>query len=151
MIGRASTLVAAGVIAVASLHAAPVRGGAMPLKRSVENMLQGPLDVALTPVVAATTTYRNLGAEEHTAVGKVGLGLLTYTGFLFYDSLAACFRTWAGALEFPVAIGALAATPFTEWSPPEIFSLEGTPALVDYPTKAFDVKFGVYHVGGSRE
>ena len=146
MIARASGLVVAGLVLV-SLCAGPVRAGVMPLKGSIQNLLQGPLDIALTPVVAARTTYQNLGAEEHTMVGNVGLGFLTYTGFLVFDSMAAAFRTWAGALEFPLALGALAATPFTDWEPPVTFSVQDKPALVDYPTKVFDVKFGVSHLG----
>jgi hypothetical protein len=149
MMARASRLVAAALVTVVSLHVAPVRAGVEPLKRSVENITQGPLDFALTPFVAGQTAYRNIRADQPTAGGRIVLGFFTYVGLLMVDAAAAGFRTWTGFLEFPVGLGALAATPFTDKDLPAFFDVKQSRALVDHPTKVFDVKFGVYHAGGS--
>src|SRR5262245_45729671 len=147
MIARTSRLVAAGCFALVALVAGPAGATVTPLKRSVENVLQAPLDAVLTPVVAAKTAYTNIGNEDHTAFGDVTLGFVTWTGLVVFDWFASGFRFMSGAFEFPIGLSALAATPFTDKDPPPLMDLSQTPALVDHPTEYFDVKFGVYHVG----
>ena len=83
------------------------------LKRSVENATQGPLDGLLTPITATGTAFRNVGAEEHSLGGVITLGLITTVGLFLFNGASSLFRTFAGAVEFPVALGSLAASPFT--------------------------------------
>lgn len=146
MIARISRLVAAGVVAV-SLETGAVHAGVEPLKRSLENATQGPLDVVLSPIVAGLTTYRNLSQEDVGVVQGIGLGTMTYVGLTIVDVNASFFRMLSGLLELPLAAGLAAASPFTDWQPPVLFDVEKPSALVDHPTRAFHVKFGVFHVG----
>ena len=148
MRARVGWLVAAGLIAVASLRAADAHASAESLKRSFENMTQGPLDLVFTPVVAGQTAYENLEAEGHTTGGIVRFAPVTYGGLLIMDWAAGFFRTLSGFAELPVGLGALAASPFTDWEPPPFFDVSKPSALVDHPTSWYHVKFGVHHVGG---
>lgn len=134
---------------MASIGVGPARAGVAPLKRSIENVTQGPLDAVLAPFTVGQTTYRNLSADNGSTGGKVFLAPVTYFALLIANSVASCFRTWTGALEFPVALGALAAMPFTDKDPPPFFDVKSSDALVEHPSEAFDVKFGVYHIGRS--
>lgn len=147
MIARAIGVVAAGLIAVAALAPGAAHASVASMKRSIENVTQGPLDVVLTPVVAAVTARDNVEAEIHSTGGKVMGGALTYFGLVLMDLHAGFFRTFAGAVELPFALGALAASPLTDWEPPPFFDVEKKTALVDRPSSVYNVKFGVQHVG----
>ena len=148
MIARAGQLgVTVLLFVVISLQGREARAGVGPLKHALENATQGPLDGVLTPVVAGLTTYRNVSEEGTSAAGAVGAGFIVYTGLLLFDGSASYFRTLAGLLEIPLGVGALAATPFTDWQPEVFFDDDRPTALVDHPTSWFHVKFGIYHVG----
>src|SRR5262245_8766161 len=135
------------LVVVVAICVGPARATVQPLKRSVENFTQGPLDAVLAPFTVGQTTYRNMEAEGGSTAGKVSLGTITYLGLLIMNTTASCFRTWTGLLEFPVGLGALAASAFTDKDPPPFYAVKSMPALVDHPSEVFDVKFGVYHVG----
>jgi hypothetical protein len=141
-------LVAAGVIGVLSLRAADAGASVESLKRSFENMTQGPLDLLLTPVVAGQTAYQNLKGEGATTGEMIRIGPVAYGGLLIMDWAAGFFRTLSGFAELPFGLGALAASPFTDWQPPAFFDADKPPALVDHPTSVYHIKFGVAHVGG---
>ena len=148
MIARAGQLgVTVLLFVVISLQPREARAGVGPLRHALENATQGPLDVVLTPVVAGLTTYRNVSEDSTSVGGAVGTGFMVYIGLLMYDGSASFFRTLAGLLEIPLGVGALAATPFTDWQPDLFFDQDKPPAMVDHPTSWFHVKFGIYHVG----
>ena len=136
-------------IIIASIGVGSAQATVAPLKRSVENFTQGPLDAVLSPFTTGQTTYRSIEAEGGSTAGKISLGTITYLGLLVMNTTASLFRTWTGLMEFPVGLGALAATPFTDKDPPPFFDMKATPALVDHPSDVFDVKFGAYHIGGN--
>lgn len=148
MRARVGWLVAAGVIAVVALRAADAGASVESIKRSFENMTQGPLDLVLTPVVAGQTAYQNLEAEGATTGQMIRLGPIAFGGLLIMDWAGGFFRTLSGFAELPVGLGALAASPFTDWEPPPFFDADKPPALVDHPTPVYHIKFGVAHVGG---
>ncbi len=140
-------LVAAGLLTIVALRPAVVHAGFGPLKRAIENTTQGPLDGLLAPVVGTQTGFRNVAAEGHSLAGTIVLGSIAGFGLAMFDGSAAFFRTLAGLVELPIGIGALAATPFTDWQPAPFFDVEKQTALVNHPTSWFNVKFGVYHLG----
>jgi len=140
-------LIAAGLLTIISLRPAVVHAGVEPLKRAVENVTQGPLDGLLAPVVGTLTGFRNVSAEGHSVAGTIALGSIASLGLSIFDGSAAFFRTLAGLVELPVGVGALAASPFTNWEPAPFFDVEKSPALVQHPSPWFNVKFGVYHLG----
>lgn len=112
-----------------------------PLKRAAENMLQSPLDLALSPVTAGMQAHKNLQGKR-----KLWQKIVAYPfGFFWYTSLhiaATSARLVGGLLEIPVGVATLA----TGWEAGPLFNANDLPALVSYPTKPFDVRFGLYHV-----
>jgi hypothetical protein len=112
-----------------------------PFKRGAENMLQSPLDVAVSPVTAGIQAHKNLGGKRSTAQRIAGYPF----GFFWYTCLhiaSSSARFFGGLLELPVGLASLA----TGFEPGPLFNAADLPALVSYPTPPFDVRFGLYHV-----
>jgi len=113
-----------------------------PFKCGVENIVQSPLDIVLAPVTAGVQAHKNLQG------GKRGLAkkIVAYPfGFFWYTSLGVAStsaRFVGGLVELPVGLATLA----TGWDPGPIFNASELEALVKYPTKPFDVRFGLYHI-----
>src|SRR5262249_39230325 len=136
-------------ILVVSICVGPARATVQPLKRSVENFTQGPLDAVLAPFTTGQTTYRNMEADGGSTSGKVTLGAITYMGLAIRTRGAPFCGTGAGPMGSGGGGGPPAASASTDRAPPPFYDVKSTPALVDHPSDVFDVKFGVYHVGRS--
>jgi len=113
-----------------------------PIKRGVENIVQSPLDLALSPVTASIQSHKNLQSGKRGLGQKIGFFPI---GFFWYTALGVAStsaRIVGGLLDLPVGIATLA----TGWDPGPIFNAGELDALVKYPSEPFDVRFGLYHV-----
>jgi hypothetical protein len=116
------------------------------LMRSVENITQGPLDMALAPGVAGYTAYRSITAPEATTGERMGLALVAGPWAAIIDGGAGLFRFWAGLAELPVGLALLVTKNFTDAEPGAFFDTKGEKALVDHPGDIYNVKFGTFYV-----
>ncbi len=120
------------------------------LRRAVANVLLGPLDVALSPVVTAQALYANAKAANYSAPATVALELLGGAGWFFPITAATgVFRLWSGFAEMPVGLTLLVSKSFTDWEPPPFFEVRGKPALVSYPSAVIPIEFGVNYLAAS--
>ena len=120
------------------------------LRRAVANVLLGPLDVALSPVVTAQALYANAKAANYSAPATVALELLGGAGWFFPITAATgVFRLWSGFAEMPVGLTLLVSKSFTDWEPPPFFEVRGKPAMVSCPSAVIPIEFGVNYLAAS--
>jgi hypothetical protein len=124
-----------GVLAVALLLlvslAGPASASPETLKRSVSNVLFGPLDVAFTPVVSARNVINNLQNVDDTMGVRVAYALPGYVWNMGVQ---------IGVIEFLPGLGLF----FFDADLDPLFSpVERGQALVDYDTPPLNIKFGI--------
>jgi len=120
------------------------------LRRAVSNVLLGPLDVALSPVVTVQALGVNARAAGYPWPATAALELLGGGGwFLPLTAVTGVFRMWSGFAEMPVGVAVLVSKSFTDWEPAPFFEVREEPALVSCPNPVIPLKFGVNYFGGS--
>lgn len=138
---QARVVIVALVIALTAGHAQVAMATGQSLKRSVGNITQAPLDVALVPVAAALTSVRNSSKCKKLrwkpVCVAVGTGWHTLLGLG-----GAAGRGAGGVIELPLGLAFL----FSSKDGPAVFDPSGVAALVDVPTDVYDIKFGMIHV-----
>ena len=142
---RRGRRLAAALLALVGALAAPGPAGASPatLKRSMSNMLMGPLDIVFAPVVGTQSVYRNIQDIDDSMWVRV---VYVVPGVAWNTTLqagAGIIRCMTGVLEFLPGLGLL----FFEADLDPIFAPpEKADALVDRETPVLDLKFGVDYV-----
>jgi hypothetical protein len=120
--------------------AGPAAASPETLKRSLGNILFAPLDIALSPIVAARSIYRNLNDIDD----SVGVRLVyPLPGFAWNTGLqigAGAIRELAGLLEL---LPGLVLLPFEADMDPLFAPAEKAAALVDVETPPVAIKFGI--------
>ena len=106
----------------------------------MSNILFSPLDIALSPIVAASSIYRNLNDIDD----SLGVRLVyTVPGFAWNTGVqigAGGIRALAGLLEL---VPGLVLLPFEADMDPLFSPAEKADALVDIETRPIDIKFGI--------
>jgi hypothetical protein len=134
-----------------------------PWVRGAGNILQSPLDLAVSPVTAGIQAHKNLRGKRSLGQKIAGFPF----GFCWYTSLgiaSTSARLVGGLLELEVGDASLViwiashSARYTrrllgrpvgtvaDWDPGPLFNAGDLPALVSYPNEVFDVRFGLYHV-----
>ena len=135
-------------LAVAALLGfAPVVASATPatFKRSIENLTQWPLDLALSPVVAGKTIYTNLQDVNDSTGVRIAYPI---PGFVWTTSVqvgAAVLRGVTGVFEF---LPGLILLPLDADMDPLFDPVVENSALVDYDNPVYHVKFGTDYTSG---
>jgi hypothetical protein len=128
--------VAALLIAAAS----PATASPETLRRSLGNILFAPVDIALAPIVAAHSIYRNLNDIDD----SLGVRLVyTIPGFAWNTGLqigAGAIRGLTGLIEL---VPGLVLLPFEADMDPLFAPTEKANALVDVETPPINIKFGI--------
>lgn len=140
---RASRAGLAGAAALALLVAlAPVESSASPatLQRSVGNMVQAPLDLALSPLVAWATLNNNIQDIDDTTAVRVAYYVPGYFWLLGLQAGASAIRGLTGALEF---LPGLFLLPFDADLDPLFDPVERGEALVEWENPVMNIKFGI--------
>jgi len=136
---RCLGLLATGAVILAGL-AGPASASPETLKRSMSNLLMGPLDVAFSPYVAAKSVYTNLQNVDDTIGVRVAYAFPGYIWNMGVQIGAGTVRVLAGAIEFLPGLGLF----FFDADLDPLFSpVEHSAALVDYDTPPLLVKFGI--------
>ena len=133
----AVALLALGLLA---LPAAPAAASPKTLKRSIENLTQFPLDVAMSPVVSAYTIQRNMREIGDSTAVRI---FYPVPGFMWNTMVqvgAGVLRGVAGVLELGPGIVLL---PFDADLDPLFDPSLDNEALVDWQNGIYDVKFAV--------
>jgi hypothetical protein len=134
----------AGVLAVAALLLVGLSGPAAAspetLRRSVANMMFGPLDIAFTPLVSAQHIYNNLHNVDDTMGVRIAYTLPGYVWNMGVQVSAATVRVITGAIEFLPGLGLFF---FDADLDPLFAPAEKAQALVDYDTPPLHIKFGL--------
>jgi len=140
------------LLAITVLPVRPARaegGRTDTLRRAVGNVLLGPLDVALSPVVTAQGLHENASAAGYSVPAIVALELIGGAGwFLPVTAGTGIFRILSGFAEIPVGLTLLVSKSFTNWQPDAFFEVAGKPALVSVPHAPIPVAFGINYLAG---
>jgi hypothetical protein len=120
--------------------ASPAAASPETLRRSIGNILFAPLDIALSPIVAAHSIYRNLNDIDD----SLGVRLVyTIPGFAWNTGLqigAGAIRELTGLLEL---VPGLILLPFEADMDALFAPGEKANALVDVETPPLNIKFGI--------
>jgi hypothetical protein len=129
---------AAGLLLLVA--ASPAAASPETLKRSMSNILFSPLDIALSPIVAGHSIYRNLNDIDDSLGVRI---VYPVPGFAWNTGLtigAGALRLVTGLLEF---IPGLILLPFEADMDPLFAPAEKAESLVDVETPPLYVKFGI--------
>ncbi|MDP6540799.1 MAG: hypothetical protein QF410_14745 [Planctomycetota bacterium] len=128
------------VLAFVGLVASPMAATPDTLKRSIENITQFPLDLALSPVVAMQTVITNMNDIEDSPGVRLAYPVPGYFWTCFVQGGAAMLRGITGVIEFLPGLALL----FTDAELDPIFDpADEQDGLVDFETDIFYVKFGI--------
>jgi hypothetical protein len=135
------------ILAVVAAEPAPAQASAQALRRSAENIIWSPFDLASTPVLLGYTMVRNFYAsKKYSLPQKLYLSppaLLYGSVFVVTTSVGGAFaRGAAGLIEMPVGIGALVLNK----DPAPFYDTGGMKALVNYPNDIFTVRFAINQI-----
>jgi hypothetical protein len=120
--------------------AGPASASPETLRRSVSNILFGPLDVVFTPVVSARDVIDHLQNVDDTMGVRVAYAVPGYVWNMGVQIGAGTIRVITGVLEFLPGLGLF----FFDADLDPLFSpVDHAPALVDYDTPPLHVKFGI--------
>jgi hypothetical protein len=137
---RALLAVHAGIALLLVGMAAPASASPETLKRSVSNVLFGPLDILFTPVVSARNIIRKLQDVDDTMGVRVAYALPGYGWDMGVQVGAGVTRVLTGVIEFLPGVGLF----FFDADLDPLFSpVEKSQALVDYDTPPLNIKFGI--------
>jgi hypothetical protein len=120
--------------------AGPASASYETLKRSMGNILFGPLDVAFGPLVAAQNTYNNLQNVDDTMPVRIAYTVPGYVWNTGMQVSGGVIRVLTGCLELLPGLGLIF---FDADLDPLFAPVEKSAALVDYDTPPLHFKFGL--------
>lgn len=129
-----------GLLLLLVALAGPAWASPETLKRSVSNVLFGPLDILFTPVVSARNVIHNLQNVDDTMGVRVAYAVPGFGWNMGVQVLSGTVRVITGVLEFLPGIGLFF---FDADLDPLFTPAEKAQALVDYETPPLHVKFGI--------
>jgi ABC-type arginine/histidine transport system permease subunit len=139
---------AVGLTAVLTLLVAPAGATTDVIKRSFENMPQGVVDAALSPVTAGTAIYNNMTTIEDTVPVRVAYAVPGYFWNVMCNLGGGVIRSITGLMELPAGLVLL----FSDAEMEPLFDpAEDNEALLllDQFEDVYRVKVGVdYTTGG---
>lgn len=139
-----SRLGAAGVAVLLALSLAPPASASpKTLKRAVSNLLCGPLDFALGPIVGTRAVYHNIQEIEDTPGVRIAYVVPGVVWNSMIELSGGVLRTFTGALEL---IPGIILLPFKADMNPLFAPVEKANALIDEDFDFGTVKIGVDYV-----
>jgi hypothetical protein len=132
-----SAFLAAGLLA---LPAVPADASPKTLKRSIENLTQWPLDVAMSPVVSGYSIYKNMRDIGDSTAVRIFYPVPGYAWNVMVQVGAGVLRGVTGVIEF---VPGIVLVPFDADLDPLFDPSIDNDALVNWENGFYDVKFGV--------
>jgi len=114
------------------------------LKRAGGNVVQGPMDMILTPQTVVRSVAYTAETREYTPLQTAFYAPLAATWIGGYNLVASGYRLFAGLLEVPVGVMLLGTKSFTNWEPEPFFDTGNNPAIYD---DGGAWRFGVQYIG----
>jgi hypothetical protein len=130
-------------IALFFTTAGPAAASPETLKRSMSNIIGGPMDVALSPISAANGVYTNLNEIDDSTGVKIAYTLPGFVWGLGLGIGAGAIRAFSGLLEL---IPGIVLLPFSTDLDAIFAPGEKGDALLDYDTPVLNVKWGIYYM-----
>ena len=127
-------------LAAVFFASAPAQAGPDVLKRSVGNILFAPLDMALSPVVAANTMYNNLRTVDDSLMVRVAYVPMGFAWNTGVQGMGAVVREITGLIELVPGIGLFFLDADMD---PLLAPVERGNALLNVESEVFPVKIGV--------
>lgn len=137
MLRLMTAALAAGCFALAS---APASASPQTLKRSVQNLTQAPLDIALAPATSAVSIYRNIRDIGDTTAVRIFYPIPGFAWNSMVNIGAGVLRGVTGVMEF---VPGLILLPFDADIDPLFDPAEDNAGLVQWENGIYDVNFGV--------
>jgi hypothetical protein len=125
-------------VALLALPAAPADASPKTLKRSIENLTQGPLDVATAPVTAAWSIFNNMRSIGDSTAVRIFYPIPGFAWNTMVNAGAGVLRTVTGVMEF---VPGLVLLPFEADLDPLFDPVYAAPAIVNWENGIYDVKF----------
>jgi hypothetical protein len=136
-----------GVIGIGAWGAAPAaEASPATLKRSVENIVLAPLDVALSPVVAGKTLYTGLRDIDDSPAVRIAYPVPGFVWLTAVQAGAGVIRLVTGVFEF---VPGLILLPFDADMDPLFDPADENEAIVNFETPVFDFRFGIDYTTSS--
>jgi hypothetical protein len=136
-----------GVIGIGAWGAAPAaEASPATLKRSVENIVLAPLDVALSPVVAGKTLYTGLRDIDDSPAVRIAYPVPGFVWLTAVQAGAGVIRLVTGVFEF---VPGLILLPFDADMDPLFDPADENDAIVNFETPVFDFRFGIDYTTSS--
>lgn len=123
--------------------ASPAGATERTLKRAFTNLLFGPLDVALSPIVGPRSVYQNLQDIDDTTGVRIAYAVPGVAWNTFFNIGGGLLRTFTGALEIVPGVLLL---PFETDLDPLFAPPERAAALIDEETHLGQVRIGLNYM-----
>ena len=140
---RRGLIVAAASLALLTAASAPAAASPETIKRSLTNMLFGPLDIVLSPITGTRSVYNNLRDIDDTLGVQIFFTIPGVAWNIAYVLGGGVIRTFTGGLEF---IPGLVLIPFEADMDPLFAPPEKADALIDEEYDLMTVKIGINYV-----
>ena len=133
-----------GALCLVAAFASPAAATEATFKRAVSNLLCGPLDVALSPIVAPRAVYTNLRDIDDSTGVRIVWAVPGVAWNLAFNIGGGLLRTFTGALEI---IPGVLLLPFETDMDPLFAPAERGSALIEEETHLGTLKIGINYMG----
>jgi hypothetical protein len=140
---RGGLVALAAAVLLTGAVASPAAASPETLKRSVTNIVFGPLDMILGPVVGTQAVYRNLQDIDDTMGVRVAYAVPGVVWNSMMEMSGGALRTFTGVLEL---IPGIVLLPFETDLDPLFAPVERSDALIDEEYDFISIKIGVNYV-----
>lgn len=117
------------------------------LRRATGNVVQGPMDMALTPAIVVRSVKYTAETREYEWWQTAAYAPLAATWIGGLNLVSSGYRLFAGLLEVPVGMVLLGSKSFSNWEPEPFFETHSNPAIEESPGMIFDWRYGVQYIG----
>jgi hypothetical protein len=140
---RRGLVVAVASLALLSAAAAPASASPETIKRSLTNILFGPLDFVLSPIVGTRSVYNNLRDIDDTMGVRIFYTIPGIAWNIAFNAGGGVVRMITGLLEF---VPGLILIPFEADMDPIFAPPQRADALIDEEYDLLTVKIGINYV-----
>ena len=121
--------------------------GADTLVRASQNVVLGPVDFVLTPIVTMDSIKYTSDTREYTGMQTFFYAPIAIIWIGGLNLAVSGIRSVAGLFELPVGLAVLGTKSFWDWEPEPFFDTSGNPAMFEEETDDLKWRFGVQYIG----
>jgi hypothetical protein len=140
---RRGLVAAVALLALLTVAASPAAASPETIRRSVSNILFGPLDMVLAPIVGSRSVYNNLRDIDDTMGVRIFYAIPGVAWNIAFNMGGGVVRLFTGLLEF---VPGLILIPFEADLDPLFAPPERADALIDEEYDLMSVKIGINYL-----